>query len=114
MADAYTLATTLPPDLYSANQSIALTPVVSATYEPTDFARKTGTQTHLTKLEAINRAVMSGRRDLADNVIDGIKKDIADYHSQNIAKMPATQTVPVLGMSSLKMATMKHAQKAME
>lgn len=108
------MATTLPPDLYSGNQSIALTPPISATYEPADFERKNNNQTHLTKLEALNRAVMAGRRDLADNVVEEIKKGIADYHSQNVAKMPATQTMPVLGMSSLKMATMKHSQKAMQ
>ena len=115
MADAFTLATTLPPDLFSANQSVRLTPVVSATYEPADFARTINNQTHLMKLEAINRAVMSGRRDLADNVIEEVKSGIEAYHTQNIAKMPPTQTIPVLGMSSsLKMATMKHSQNSIQ
>lgn len=114
MANAFTLATTLPPDLYQGNQSIALAPVVSATYESADITRSMNTRPHLVNYEAINRAVMSGQRDLADNVIDKVKKDIEAYHSGNIAKMPPTQSVAVLGMASMKSATMKHSQKSMQ
>lgn len=114
MADAFTLATTLPPDLFSANQSVRIAPVVSGSYEIADVDRKNADKTHLINLEAINRAMMSGRRDLADNVIDEVKRGIAAYHTQNISKMPPVQSVPVLGMSSIKTATMKHSQKAME
>lgn len=114
MANAFTLATTLPPDLFQANKAVALAPVVSATYESADFSRSMNTRPHLANYEAISRAVMSGQRDLADNVVDKVKKDIEAYHTGNIAKMPVTKSVPVLGMSSLKSATMKHSQKAME
>ena len=114
MADAFTLALTLPPDLFQGNKAVALAPVVSATYESADFSRTMNTRPHLANYEAISRAVMSGQRDLADNVIEKVKKDMDAYHTGNIAKMPATKSVPVLGMSSLKSATMKHSQKAME
>ena len=114
MADAFTLATTLPPDLFQGNKAVALAPVVSATYESTDFTRGLNTRSHLANYEAISRAVMSGQRDLADNVIDKVKKDIEAYHMGNIAKMPVTKTATVLGMHSLKSITMKHSQKAME
>lgn len=114
MADAFKLATTLPPFLFESNNAMALTPVVSATYEPADYEKKVNTQGHLFRLEAINRAVMSGRMDLADNIVEGVKKNIEAYHSQNIAKMPPTQSVPVLGMASMKSMTMKHMKNAME
>ena len=112
MADAFTLATTLPPFLFSGNQSVALAPVVSATYEVADHTKRLNTNTHLFQLEAINRSIMSGRN--ADKDVEDYKKTIKQFHMANIAKMPATQTMPVLGRSSLTSATMKHSQKAME
>lgn len=112
MADAFTLASTLPPFLYQGNQSMVLTPVISATYEPADFEKKVNTQGHLFNLEAINRAVMSGKN--VDANVDSYKKKIAEYHSNNIAKMPTIESVPVLGMASMKTITMKHLKNAME
>lgn len=114
MADAFTLATTLPPFLFESNNAVALAPVVSATYEPADFEKKMNTQSHLTRLEAINRAVMSGKRDLADNVVADVKSRIETYHQTNMKNAPqVTTSMPLLGMSSLKSATMKHSQNAM-
>jgi len=114
MANAFKLATTLPPFLFDANSSMALAPVVSATYEPADFEKKMNTQGHLTRLEAINRAVMSGKRDLADNIVADVKSRIETYHQTNMKNMPQVQSaMPLLGMSSLKSATMKHSQNAM-
>lgn len=112
MANAFKLATTLPPFLYDGTQSIALTPVVSATYAPEDFERRLNTQTHLLGLETINRAVMSGKN-VAESV-EMVKKSIRAYHEANIRKMPAVESLPVLGMPTMKSMTMKHMKNAME
>jgi len=93
---------------------MALTPVVSATYEPADFEKKLNTQSHLVRLETINRAVMSGRPALVDESVMRAQKNIANYHQSNISALPKVgDSMPVLGMSSLKTATLKHSQNAM-
>lgn len=115
MADAFTLATTLPPFLFESNKSVALAPVVSATYEPADFERKLNTQTHLFDMEAINRSVMSGKKDMTNQLVSKMSANIQSYHEGNMKRIPPTDTIPVLGMTaSMKSITMKHMKNAME
>jgi hypothetical protein len=109
MADPFTLAVTLPPFLYDSSQSEKKQPVVSATYTPVDFKRNFMNTMHLEHLESINRAMMSGRRDLADNMIQMAKDKVADYHQMNKERFKTQEAVPIPGMQpSMKMATAKH------
>jgi hypothetical protein len=112
MADPFTLAITLPPSLYDSSQFQKLQPVVSGTHTPADFKRNFMNTVHLEHLESINRAVMSGRKDLADNMIQMSKDRIADYHQSNKARFKVSEPVKILGMqTSLKTATAKHLAK---
>jgi hypothetical protein len=114
MADPFTLAVTLPPFLFDSNKSMALAPVVSATYAPPDFEKKLNKQVHLLGLESINRAVMSGKN-VAETVTDVTDK-IDAYHKGNMERFKdSAKAVPILGMdSTLKSATQKHMAKSKE
>jgi len=109
MANPFTLAVTLPPFLYDSSQAEKKQPVVSATYTPDDYKRNFMNTVHLEHLESINRAVMSGRRDLADNMIQMSKDQIADYHQFNKERFKVQDPTPIPGMQpSMKTATAKH------
>jgi hypothetical protein len=115
MADPFTLAVTLPPFLYDGSQSEKKQPVVSATYTPDDYKRNVMNTIHLEHLESINRAIMSGRRDLADNMIQMAKDQVNDYHQFNKERFKTKQEpVEILGQASLKTATAKHQAKKTE
>jgi hypothetical protein len=115
MADAFTFAVTLPPFLYDSSQTEKKQPVVSATYTPDDYKRNFMNTIHLEHLESINRAVQSGRRDLADNMVQMAKDRVAEYHQKNQERFKTTESIPVLGMqTSLKTATAKHQAKSSE
>lgn len=112
MADPFTLATTLPPFLYDSSQTEKKQPAVSATYTPEDYKRNFMNTRHLEHLESINRAVMSGRRDLADNMIQMAKDHVADYHQFNKERFKVQQATPIPGLQpSMKTATAKHLAK---
>ena len=112
MANPFTLAVTLPPFLYDGSQSEKKQPVVSATYTPEDYKRNFMNTTHLEHLESINRAIMSGRRDLADNIIQMAKDRVAEYHQFNKERFKVQEASPIPGMQpSMKTATAKHLAK---
>jgi hypothetical protein len=112
MADSFTLAVTLPPFLYDSSQSEKLQPVVSATHTPADFKRNFMNTVHLEHLESINRAMMSGRKDLADNMIQMAKDRVADYHQMNKERFKTQEPVAIPGLQpSMKSATAKHLAK---
>ena len=115
MADPFTLAVTLPPFLYDSSQTEKKPPVVSATYTPEDYKRNFMNTIHLEHLESINRAIQSGRRDLADNMIQMAKDRISDYHEANKKRFKVSQEpVDILGQTTLKTATAKHQAKSSE
>jgi hypothetical protein len=115
MADPFTLAVTLPPFLFDSSQAEKKQPVVSATYTPADYKRNFMNTTHLEHLESINRAVMSGRKDVADNMVQMAKDRVAEYHQFNKERFKTTQPTEILGMqTSLKTATAKHQAKSSE
>ena len=115
MADPFTLAVTLPPFLYDSSQTEKKPPVISATYTPADYKRNFMNTMHLEHLESVNRAVQSGRRDLADNMIQMAKDKISEYHQANKDRFKTQQPAEILGMqTSLKTATAKHQAKSSE
>jgi hypothetical protein len=115
MANPFTLAVTLPPFLFDGSQTEKKQPVVSATYTPEDYKQNFMNTRHLDHLESINRAVMSGRRDMADNMVEMAKDRIAEFHQANMERFKTTPAEPILGMQmSLKTATAKHQTKSTE
>ena len=115
MANPFTLAMTLPPFLYDGSQTEKKQPVISATYTPEDYKRNFMNTRHLEHLESINRAVMSGRRDVADNLVQMAKERIADYHQFNQERFKVSEPQAIPGMQmNLKTATAKHQAKSTE
>lgn len=115
MANPFTMAITLPPFLYDGSQTEKKQPVVSATYTPADYKRNFMNTIHLEHLESINRAVMSGRKDVADNMVEMAKDRVAEYHQANKERFKTTQPTEILGMqTSLKTMTAKHQAKKTE
>lgn len=113
MADAYTMAITLPPFLYESQQKELLPKVLSATYTPKEYAAAVGVKAqHNQMLEQVNRAVMGGNQQHINSAIAAAHDSITAYHQKNIANMPkdTAQPIPGRGMNSLKMATEKLAR----
>jgi len=116
MADAFTLAATLPPFLFDAAQSVAIAHPVSATYTLDDYKRMVDDQQLQVKdTQRLAGLARSGDKAALQRAVEDVQTKISAYHAKNQERFAPQQAQPVLGMdSSLKNATMKHKQKTEE
>ncbi len=116
MADAFTLAATLPPFLFDAAQSTPIAHPVSATYVSEDYQRMIDDQRlQFADMQRVATLARSGNKEALDRAVKDVQAKISAYHAKNQQRFAPEQAQPVLGMdSSLKNATMKHKQKSEE